>query len=83
MGVLLMFDNIDYGFNRLYAFIMIGIWLSTTLIFLWSVRRNTYLNRDSKNMWSFIIIFFWVVGMLLFLAWESNNKKPSITDKSH
>jgi len=70
-----MFDTIDFGFNRAYAFIVLGIWLSTTFIFLWSIRRNSNISRDSKNLWSFMIIFFWVLGMLIFLAWNAKEKE--------
>jgi hypothetical protein len=70
----MMFDAIDYGFNRIYALILMGIWLSTTLIFLWSIRRNSDISRNSKNLWSFMIIFFWVLGMLVFLAYNAKEK---------
>jgi glucan phosphoethanolaminetransferase (alkaline phosphatase superfamily) len=69
-----MIDTIDYGFNRVYALILMGIWLSTTMIFLWSIRRNYDISRNSKNLWSFMIIFFWVVGMLFFLMWNAKEK---------
>jgi len=70
-----MFDAIDYGFNRVYAFILLGIWLSTTFIFLWSIRHQSNISRDSKNLWSFMIIFFWALGMLFFLTWNAKENK--------